>query len=173
MATTTTPTASPSTALGFTPAFKRVAQEENFDDLFACIAMLAGQTLQDVKAVAVKQFRHPEHGPYFIDEQLIASLCAHYGLVSTVWKAVTSPIADLPDVAILMIEYSETTELGRSVVFHRMRPSSGPKPVIEYVVDPAPWVPPQMQIRVDLKALQASWFIGVHPMNAPATYSKK
>ena len=173
MATATTPTAIPASELGFTPAFKRVAQQENFDDLFACIAMLAGKTLEEVRTTAIKQFRHPEHGPYYIDEQLVASLCAHYQFVSTVWKEVTTPISGLPDLAILMIEYNTTLEQGRTVLFHRMRPSSGPKPVIEYAVDPAPWVPPQMQIRVDLKSLMPSWVIAVHPMNAPATYSKK
>ena len=169
----TAPAATPAPALGFQPAFKRVAQSGDFDDAFACIATLAGKTLEEVRATAIKLFRHPEHGPYFISETLLNSLFAHYGLVSTVWKAVETPISGLPDVAILLIDYDEETELGRQVVFHRMRPTSGPKPVIEYVIDPAYWIPPQKQIQADLKALQPAWFIGIHPMNTTAVGTKK
>ncbi len=168
----TTPAASSTPALGFTPAFKRVAQSNDFDCAFACIATIAGKTLEEVRATAVKQFHLREHGPYWVTEALITSLAAHYGWTATVWKEVLTPILGLPDLAILMVDYDEETELGRHVVFHRIRQAS-PKPAIEYVIDPAYWVAPDKQITADLKALAPSWYIGLHPMNTPTTYAKK
>ena len=173
MATATTPTAnSITTSLGFTPAMKHGPQSNDHDCAFACIAMIAGKTLEEVRTTAIRLFRHPEHGPYYITETLINSLLAHYGWVSTVYKPVTSPISGLPDLAILMVDYDEERELGRHVVFHRLT-SAGQKPAIEYVLDPGYWQPAEKQVQIDLKKLMPSWFIAVHPMNAPATYSKK
>ena len=173
MATPTSPNAnSTTTSLGFTPAMKRVPQSNDHDCAFACIAMIAGKTLEEVRATAIKLFRHPEHGPYYITESLINSLLAHYGWVGTVYKPVTSPISGLPDLAILMVDYDEEVELGRHVVFHRMS-CAGQKPSIEYVLDPGYGQPEEKKIQTDLKKLMPSGLIEVHPMNAPATYSKK
>lgn len=174
MATATTPTAIPASELGFTPAFKRVAQQRKI--LTACLHALpcwperrgrssdnGNQTIQASGTWAVL-YRRATCGislrplPIRIDR-------LEGGDDSDIRLAGFSDIDDR--------KYNATLEQGRSVLFHRMRPSNGPKPVIEYVVDPAPWVPPQMQIRVNLKSLMPSWVIAVHPMNAPATYSKK
>ena len=75
-----------STAEGFQPAFARVPQNGDFDCAFACIASITGKPLAEVRELAVNRFKHPAHGPYWITEDLIAGLLAHYGWVATVYK---------------------------------------------------------------------------------------
>lgn len=152
----TTPTAT-------IPAFQRVQQSNDFDDAFACIATLTGKTLAEVRQVAIDKLKHPKYGPYWITEDLIKKLFAYFGLIATPYKEFKGTISELaPDVALLMIEYNVETEIGRHVVFYRSRTTS-PKGVTETVIDPAYWVDPAKQILTDLKALQASWWMGVHP----------
>ena len=57
----------------------------------------------------MNRFKHPAHGPYWITEDLIAGLLAHYGWVTTVYKEV-SKLADVPDLAILMVDYDPDKE---------------------------------------------------------------
>jgi hypothetical protein len=155
---------------GFKPAFTRIQQEGDFDCIFACIAMLTKTNLKDVRQLAVDKFKLPKHGPYWVSETLIASLLAHHRLVATVYKEYDSN--PLPDVAILMVDYDEETEMGRHALFHRasIPDTQGGIARQEYVVDPAYWVEPQKQLRADWKALKPAYWIGVHPMAAaPAT----
>lgn len=147
----------------FQPAFKRVQQSSDHDCAFACIAMLAGQTLEEVRQTAIKQFKHPKHGPYWINEELIHKLLAHCGWVATVYKESTG-IDSLPDLAIGMVDYDPDTEIGRHVLFHRMKSEGNLKKTTEYILDPAYWIDPKQQVRTDIKGFPISWYIGVHPM---------
>lgn len=160
-----------STADSFQPAFSRVQQSSDFDCAFACIASIAGKPLAEVQALAVNQHKHPPHGPYWITEELIAGLLAHYGWVATVYKEI-GKLADIPDLAILMVDYDPDKEIGRHVLFHRAAASHSPKTTISYVVDPAYWVDTPAQVRTDLKTLGASWYIGVHPMATKGATAK-
>lgn len=160
-----------STTTGFQPAFTRVAQNTDFDCAFACIASIAGKTLADVRQVAVNRFKHPARGPYWITETLITGLLSHYGWVGTVYKEVTK-LSDIPDLAILMVDYDADSEIGRHVVFHRATASHAPKTTIAYAIDPAHWVEPSAQVRTDLNDLAPAWYIGVHPMASKVTNSK-
>lgn len=147
----------------FTPSFTRVQQCNDFDCAFACVATLAGKSLEDVRQVAIERFQHPRRGPYWITEDLIISLLAHYSWVGSVYKP-ASGIASLPDLCIGMVEYNEETEIGRHVVFHRQPAAAGKSPT-EYIIDPAYWAEANQQVRTDIKGLPISWFIAVHPMN--------
>lgn len=169
MATTTATTATPS--FGFQPAFKRVQQSHDFDCAFACVAMITGKTLDEVRQIAIEKFRHPKHGPYWIGEDLISKLLVHYGWVATIYKEGTG-IASLPDLAIGMVEYSEITEVGRHVLFHRMGAAGTLKGLTEYIIDPAYWIEPSKHIRTDIKGFPISYFIGVHPMKPAAKGGK-
>lgn len=163
MATNSTPTAAQPPATGFQPAFKRVAQTNDFDCWLACIATLVARPLADVRQVAVEKFKLPKNGPYpFMDEIMIAKLLAHWSLLATVWKESTG-IASLPDVAIGLAAYDPETEIGRHVVFVRQRNESG-KVVQEYIIDPAYWIEPSQHIRTDIKGFPVSWHIAVTPM---------
>jgi hypothetical protein len=147
-------------ASGFQPAFKRVAQSNDCDCAFACIAMVANKTLPEVRQVAVDKFKLPPHGLFWITQDMINGLFAHFGWVSTIYKEATK-IAELPDITVLMVDYDPTTEIGRHVLFHRQRAAGG----VEYIIDPAYWVEPTKQIRMDVKGLPPPlWYIGVHAM---------
>ena len=123
------------TSTTFQPAFKRIAQQDRHDDTFAVVAMLTGKTLDSILRQA-EGLGLPKTGPYFlwIDGDLIAKLLAAHGLVATVWKESKS-FTDLPDVAIAMVDYDADWEVGRCVLFHRMKSADG-KTIQPYVVDP-------------------------------------
>ena len=151
---------------GFKPAFARVQQAENFDCVFACIAMLCDKTLAEVKEVAITKFKHPRHGPYWVTESQIALLLAHYKFVSTVYKAIeTKP---LPEIAILLVDYDAELEIGRHALFNRgsVVDTKGVALTKEYVIDPAHWIAPEQQVRVTWQSLNPAWFIGIHRMKS-------
>ena len=49
-------TAANTNTLSFQPAFTRVQQTEYNDCAFACIAMLSGKTIAEVRQVAIEKF---------------------------------------------------------------------------------------------------------------------
>lgn len=158
------------TSTTFQPVFRRVQQQDRHDDTFAVIAILTGKTLDSVMRQA-ETLGLPKTGPYFpyIDGDLIAKLLAAEGLVATVWKECTD-YKDLPDVAIAMAECDADWEVGRCVVFHRMKSADG-KTVQPYVVDPYPHADSRLHTRVgtaELAGLTPSWYIGVTQMQKPA-----
>ena len=160
----------PTTSTTFQPAFKRVAQQDRHDDTFAAIATLTGKTLDSVIRRA-ETMGLPKVGPYHgaITGDMIARLLAAEGLVATVWKEASS-FDDVPSVAIAMLDYDESLELGRCVVFHRMESDDG-KIVQPYIVDPSPHADSRLHIRVGtvaLAGLTPSWYIGVTQMNKAA-----
>jgi hypothetical protein len=159
MATTPTAATTKTPAQDFKPQFKRVQQTCDHDDAFACIAMLAGKTIEEVKQVAVSRFGHPKHGPYWVNEDLILNLLNHYSWKGSSYRE-SGGIASLPELAIGMVEYRADTDIGRHVLFHRIGDVNDPKRV-ETIYDPAYWVPADKQVRTDIKGLPITWFIGV------------
>lgn len=145
------------------PAFKRVQQTGDFNCWLACIATIVGKSLEEVHAVAVKDFGLPAHGPYWYSDTLIAKLFAHFGFVSSIYKEVSS-LTHLPGVCILLVDYDTATEIGRHVVFVRDKRQ---KAAVEYVIDPAYWIEQSLHVRTDVKNLKPAWYISVHPMNTP------
>jgi hypothetical protein len=128
--------------------------------------MIAGKELPEIRQLAIEKFGHPKFGPYWISADLIAKLLMHFGWLGTVYKEMVDS-SQLPDLAILLVEYDEETEIGRNTVFHRMRPKDS-KVTVEYVVDPAYWVDPKQQVRKDFQVLKPAWFIGVTPTSKAA-----
>ncbi|MBN3802180.1 hypothetical protein GXB81_03800 [Paraburkholderia sp. Ac-20336] len=158
------PTGVESTPTTFTPAFPFVAQTNDFDDVFACAAMLSGKKIEEVRDIAIAKTRHPARGPYYLDETLIAALLAQLGFVATVYKEVAR-VADIPDVAFLMVDYHESMDVGRHILFHRAKASHASGTTIEYALDPAPWQKPADRVRTNFKGIGGTWFIGIHAMN--------
>lgn len=160
----------------YRPLFKRVAQNDLKDGIhsadflgeLACIATIAGVSLDEVRACALKNGL-AKHGPFWVTEDMIQKVFANYGWKTTEWKQVLTPLAGLPDVAIVMIDYDEDTEIGRSVVYQRAASKSNPKAFEEYVLDPAYWVAPESQVTTDIKGLCPRWYIGVYPMPYPTS----
>jgi hypothetical protein len=160
-------TTTTNTAQDIEPVFKRVGQIGTHDCIFACVATIAGKTLEEVIDVAVNNLKQPRHGAFWpLGEEQIALLMAKLGFVSTVYKQITKGIVDLPAVAIVVVDYNEETELGRHAIF--VRDSSNMKAVKEYIIDPAWWIAADLHVRNDFKNLGPAWFIAVHPMVKPA-----
>jgi hypothetical protein len=145
---------------GFVSPFKRVPQEDRFDDALASVAsILGGKSLADVRKLA-EQLGLPKTGPYWVDNDMIAKLLMNLGsLVASNYKEVTS-VSALPDVAILLVDYDENTEVGRHVVFHHIRGTKDQQ-AFSYVIDPAFWVPESQQVTTDFSHLAPAWYIEV------------
>ncbi len=156
---------SPTQPTTFQPAFRRVSQLGRHDDTFAVISMLTNKALDGVVRQA-ETLGLPKFGPYFpwIDGDLIAKILAAHGLVATVWKEATS-YKDLPEVAIVMVNYDADWEVGRCVLYHRNTSGDG-KSSQPYVIDPYPHADSKQHMRVggDLVGLPPSWYIGVNQM---------
>ncbi|MDN7586623.1 hypothetical protein [Burkholderia seminalis] len=167
----TIPTTVESTPTTFTPAFAYVSQTNDFDDIFACAAMLAGETIEEVRDIAIAKTKHPARGPYFLDEQRIAALLAAMGYVATVYKDVDR-VSDIPDVAFLMVDYNADMEIGRHILFHRAKASHASGTTIEYALDPAPWCKPAERVRTNFKGIAGTWAIGIHAMNTKSGAGK-
>ena len=75
----------------------------------------------------------------------------------------------VPDIAIVMIDYDEDTEIGRSVVYQRAASKNDPKGYEEYVLDPAYWMTSHEPVTTDIKGLCPRWYIGVYPMPYPTS----
>ena len=159
--------ATPPNSTTFQPSFKRVAQQGRHDDTFAVLAMLTGKAMDAIFRQA-EELGLPKIGPFhaWIDGDMIAKLLAGNGLVATVWKECAN-YKDLPEVAIVMVDYDADWEVGRCVLYHRGSSSDG-KTAQPYVVDPYPHADSKLHLRIgtaELNGLHPSWFIGVTQMN--------
>jgi hypothetical protein len=67
------PTGVESTPTTFTPAFAYVAQTNDFDDVFAGIAMISCKKIEEVRDVAIAKTWHPARGPFYMGEPLTAT----------------------------------------------------------------------------------------------------
>jgi hypothetical protein len=117
-----------------------------------------------VRDIAIAKTKHPARGSYYLGETQITSLMAQLGFVATVYKEV-SRVADIPDVALLLIDDNPDIEFGRRILFHRATGSHSPEIKIEYAFDPAPWVKPADRVRTNFKNIAGHWCIGVHAMS--------
>jgi hypothetical protein len=147
----------------YVPRFRRVAQSHGFDCWAACVAMLANKTLAQVCEVAGLINAIPANGPYWISDVAIAMLLGRYGWVSTLYKPTTGYTDELGDLSIVLLDYDETTELGRHALMYRERELPG-SPNRCVLIDPANWISEHAQVRI-LEDGEVSFFIAVHEMN--------
>jgi hypothetical protein len=150
-------------------AIKRVAQTNDFDCAFACVAMIVRRRFKEVRQLAVDQYGLPPYGPYlWMDEALIVKLLAHWSFTATGYVTYTD-FASVPDLAICMVGDPRDELIGRHVVFVRERDDWG-QPLYERIFDPGYWLPPSKHVRTDLQAFRFTYFIGVTPSaNADST----
>jgi len=166
----------PGNTPSYRPLFKRVAQNVlndtysiDFMAEFACIATICGVSLEDIRTLAIKEHGHPQHGPFWVTETLIQSLLAAHGWKATEWKQVLTPLAGLPEIAILLVDYNEDLEIGRPVVYQRAASKESPRGYIEHIIDPAYWVPKEKQVTTDCKAYAPTWYMGIYAMPYPTS----
>ena len=158
------------TSTTFQPAFKRVAQQGRHDDTIAVISMLTGKTTDAIFRQA-EDLGLPKIGPFhaWIDGDMIAKILSGNGLVATVWKECAN-YKDLPEVAIVMVDYDADWEVGRCALYHRGTSSDG-KTAQPYVIDPYPHTDSKLHVRMGTAALAElppPWYIGVTQMNKTA-----
>ena len=154
---------SPANPVTLTP-FIRVQQRDRHEDIPACLAILTGKSIDDVFK-SMESSGLPKTGPYhcYITETIICGVLIKSNLVATVWKE-SKFWQDVPDVAVVMTDYNFEYEIGRCVVFHRVKDATG-KQVSQCVIDPYPGAAP---VTTDLKQLTPSWYIGIHKGGKPA-----
>lgn len=142
-----------------TTPFTRVAQSHPFDCWAACIAMIVNKSVAQVNDLATQNEIVP-FGPYWITDEAIAKVLIQYGWVSTLYKATAGLTDDLPDLAIVMLEYDEETQLGHHALVYRQRelPAQQNRRIL---IDPAPWKNPRDHVRVLRDGDDFSWFIAV------------
>ncbi len=144
------------------------------DDAFACIATLTGDSIEEVNRAAVA-LGYPAHGPAYPTELLMAKLLMSLGgLVGSKYKEFAS-IAELPDVAILFVDYDEEMDTGQTVVWHRVSKTDA-HPSFSYVIDPASWIAEERYLHTDIGSLEISWFMAITSSNSdrsPKAISKK
>jgi len=158
---------------GFTSPFTRVhVDHARGDDALACVATLAGKSLQEVAALAI-QMGYPAEGPaYVANAGLIARLLHNFRLAADDWQEVTSFDA-LPDVAILMVDWNATLEFGRHVVWHHVRGTDA-YPSFSYILDPRLDIPAEQQMTANWShlKLEPAWYIAVAQQPANGTKRK-
>ena len=144
--------------------FVRIQQRDRHEDIPACLAMLTSKSLDEVFK-AMESSGLPKTGPYhgYITETIICGVLIKSNLIATVWKE-SAAWLDIPDVAIVMVDYNFEYELGRCVVFHRVKDATG-KQVSQCVIDPYAGA---ALVTTDLKQLAPSWYIGIHKGGKPA-----
>lgn len=139
------------------PSFARVQQTHDFDDAFACIATVAGKTIEEVRALAIDTFGLPRHGPWWPTETLIQGLCGHLGWIAGPYMEATG-VSDLPDMGFVLLDYNPANEIGRHAVFEKIKPSAG----AIALYDPAYWVEPDKQIQLYVKRIRPPlWHIAL------------
>lgn len=143
---------------GYKPRFRPVIQTHPFDDWAAAIATLKGnKSVDDVVSLAKECGAIPANGPYFIDHDAIAKICIRYGWVSTVYKSTNGCLDDIPSLALVMLDYDESTELGRlSLAYWEREDAAGPDRCV--LIDVANWIPDSERVRL-LRDGEVSFYI--------------
>jgi hypothetical protein len=168
----TTPATLGTIPAGFVSPFKRVQQDCRIEDAFACCSMLCNRTLLEVNKMAVT-LGYPAHGPAWVEENLIAALLFNLGELKAHRFAEFTSFSALPDVCLLMVDYVESVDTGRLVLFHHVR-GTGTQQAFSYIIDPADWIDPKHHITTSVAhlKLEPAWYIEVTPRAGLAPKAK-
>ncbi len=157
----------------FTPPWHLVTAEERIDDSLACVAMLAKQSLADIKEMAFK-CGLPRQGPAWVYNEMIAKLLYQYGLVASEEKEVNS-MAGLPYCAILQVDYNEDMCFGRNVLWAHFG-GTDTQQAFHLIMDPSPNTPNELRITSafgHLKLGPTFTYVEVTPRNDTVAAAKK
>lgn len=132
---------------GFEPKYRCIEPSDERSGLLACVAMVVGRPLVEVRQAAVGLGKGPVQMQFTDGIPFAADLLAHFGS----WKGsgydVINPSHQLPDLAMVVTAAVPGKEVGgRHCLFHRQRPAPG-QPGVEYVVDPYPGHQPRFDVR--------------------------
>jgi ABC-type bacteriocin/lantibiotic exporter with double-glycine peptidase domain len=133
---------------------RRVIQQDSTGCGIACIAMLAGQTYEQVRKLALSVTAFEEGGPFYTCTKDLVSLGAQYNLKIGIRRRKFKNYDALPDKAILAINYKEETDTWHWVLFHRTADD-------QYVLDPMKSIKNEKRKDLGRIANKATHWLGV------------
>lgn len=135
-------------ALGFEPTYNRVAQTNQWNSAIACIASVVKKPIDEVRQVAVQQFKRPANGRGSVTGKLIPELFDHYDWWAASRYRTANAVSDLPDLALILLP-KKPDHFG---LFHRQKFEGGKSP-ISYLINPALGIPEDQQYRLDVEVV--------------------
>jgi len=132
---------------------KLVTQANLTDCGLACIAIVAGKSLETVLRVAIKECGYPKDGPHTTSDENLFKLLDHFGIKYGKKQKVRTVDA-LPPVAILETRKMPSTGNSHLVVFERTPDGD------EHALDPGWWL--KQQVRRDWNRIKLDTFIPIN-----------
>ena len=144
-------------------ALKLVTQANLTDCGLACVAIVAGKSLEAVLRVAIKECGYPKDGPHTTTDESLFKLLDHFG-IKYGKKQKVKTVEALPPVAIMETRKMPSTGNSHLVVFERTPDGD------EHALDPGWWL--KQQIRSDWNRIKLDTFIPIY-LAEPAPKSSK
>ena len=131
---------------------KHVTQANLTDCGLACVAMVAGKSLDTVLRVAVKECGYPKDGPHTTTDENLFKLLDHFG-IKYGKKQKVKTVEALPPLAIMETRKMPSTGNSHLVVFERTADGD------EHALDPGWWL--KVQVRSDWNRIKLDTFIPI------------
>lgn len=131
---------------------KHVTQANLTDRGLACVAMVAGKSLDTVLRIAVKECGYPKDGPHTTTDENLFKLLDHFG-IKYGKKQKVKTVEALPPLAIMETRKMPSTGNSHLVVFERTADGD------EHALDPGWWL--KQQVRSDWNRIKLDTFIPI------------
>ena len=131
---------------------KHITQGNLTDCGLACVAMVAGKSLDTVLRVAVKECGYPKDGPHTTTDENLFKLLDHFG-IKYGKKQKVKTVEALPPLAIMETRKMPSTGNSHLVVFERTAEGD------EHALDPGWWL--KQQVRSDWNRIKLDTFIPI------------
>ena len=141
---------------------KHVTQANLTDCGLACVAMVAGKSLDTVLRVAIKECGYPKEGPHTTTDENLFKLLDHFG-IKYGKKQKVKTVDALPPLAIMETRKMPSTGNSHLVVFERTADGN------EHALDPGWWL--KQQVRSDWNRIKLDTYIPI--MTGNESTSKK
>ena len=131
---------------------KLITQANLTDCGLACVAMVAGKSLDTVLRVAVKECGYPKDGPHTTTDENLFKLLDHFD-IKYGKKQKVKTVEALPPLAIMETRKMPSTGNSHLVVFERTADGD------EHALDPGWWL--KQQVRSDWNRIKLDTFIPI------------
>ena len=131
----------------------RVKQEDPTGCGLACIAMLAGFDYKAVRELAIEKLGFDDSGTFYTDTKDLRGLASIFNIELGKRKRRFKSFGELPEIAILAINYKEDSDTWHWVVYRRTSND-------EFVYDPKTKI--KTDKRQDFYRINAKWFLPVY-----------
>ena len=131
---------------------KLVTQANLTDCGLACVAMVAGKSLDTVLRIAIKECGYPKDGPHTTTDENLLKLLDHFG-IKYGKKQKVKTVEALPPLAIMETRKMPSTGNSHLVVFERTTDGD------EHALDPGWWL--KVQVRSDWNRIKLDTYIPI------------